>query len=90
MHKGFIPIKLKDYVKLHIENNPGTGEEEITAALRDALSAYKKGIRCQCGNPIWVIGSAITGYSCFTCITGEISPGEDYELDEALRLDRDD
>ncbi len=28
-------------------------------------------IKCNCGNPIWVIGSAITGNACFSCITGE-------------------
>ncbi len=44
MQKEFVPIKLKDYVKLHIESNPGTSKEEITAALRDVLSACKKGI----------------------------------------------
>jgi hypothetical protein len=31
-----------------------------------------------------VIGSASVGNSCFTCITGESSPDNDYEIDGAL------
>jgi hypothetical protein len=30
-----------------------------------------------------VIGSAETGHACFTCITGEADPSEDYEIAEA-------
>jgi len=52
--------------------------------LEDTLRAYKQGARCDCGNPIWVIGSAFSGFDgCFTCITGEACPEDDYEIDEA-------
>ena len=39
---------------------------------------------CECGEPIWVIGSAVAGHACFTCITGEATPSGDYEIDEVL------
>ncbi len=83
MKAGFTPIKFDDYVERHLESNPGCSRKEITDGLKDALSAYKKGVRCDCGEPIWVIGSAVIGYSCFACITGEAKPDDDYEIDEA-------
>ncbi len=81
MKTGFTPIKFDDYVERHLESNPGCSRKEITDRLKDTLSAYKKGASCDCGEPIWVVGSAVMGYSCFTCITGETKP--DYEIDEA-------
>ncbi len=84
MIPGFIPISLDEYVKLHLKNNPGTSQAEVTDSLEGALRAYKQGARCNCGNPIWVIGSAFSGFDgCFTCITGEAYPEDDYEIDEA-------
>jgi hypothetical protein len=84
MKQGFVPIKLEEYVKLYLKNNRGESAGEVTANLLDALRAHKSGTRCECGNPIWVVGSAVAGYACFTCITGEAYPDEDYEIDEAL------
>jgi hypothetical protein len=55
--------------------------------LNDALQAFKNGKKCHCGNDIWVIGSASVGYSCFTCITGEGYPTDDYEIDSAIIKD---
>ena len=85
MKTGFTAIKFDDYVERHLEGNPDWSRKEITDGLKDALNAYKKGVRCDCGNPIWVIGSAVMGYSCFTCITGEAKPDDDYEIDEACK-----
>jgi len=79
---GFTPISLPEYVKLHLHNNPGTKRSELIARLRQGLDARRKGTLCQCGNPIWVIGSAEMGLSCFTCITGEPEPDHDYELED--------
>ncbi|MBC8506911.1 MAG: hypothetical protein H8D34_18760 [Chloroflexi bacterium] len=78
-------MSLDEYVKLHLKNNPGTSQAaEVTEVLEDTLRAYKQGARCNCGNPIWVIGSAFSGFDgCFTCITGEAYPEDDYEIDEA-------
>jgi len=85
MKTGFTPISLAEYVKLHLKSNPGASREEIVEQLTDALQAYKVGVRCSnCGNPIWVIGSAFSGFDgCFTCITGEADPEDDYEIEEA-------
>ncbi len=79
----FNPITIDRYVALHVEANPGDKPAEIRAALADALAAFKRGERCECGEPLWVIGSASSGHACFTCITGEAVPDEDYEIDEA-------
>jgi hypothetical protein len=80
---GFLPIRLDHYVRLSLKSNPGTKEAEVTARLRSALQDYKEGARCHCGSPIWVIGSAEAGNTCFTCCTGESDPSHDYELIEA-------
>jgi len=87
MKRGFIPISIKEYVNLHLKHNKDQDHKELTEALDDALSAYKHDVRCACGNPIWVIGSALSGYACFTCITGEAYPEDDYEIDEACDSD---
>jgi len=85
---GFLPIKLSDYVRKHLKANPREKEREVTARLRRALADYKAGARCHCGEAIWVIGSAVVGNACFTCITGEAYPSEDYEIAEACHKPR--
>src|ERR1019366_9511439 len=80
---SFVPIKLGDYVRLFPKSNRGRERERVSARLRKALEAYQAGERCDCGEPIWVVGSAEAGHSCFTCITGEADPSEDYEIAEA-------
>lgn len=82
---GFIAISMKDYVKMHVKSNPGVSKKEIRSQLEAALSYYKKGYKCSCGEDIWVIGSAVVGNSCFTCITGESHPTDDYEIDSAIK-----
>lgn len=81
----FKPIGIPDYVRLHLKSNPGDNVADVTAHLESALKRYRAGARCQCGEPIWVIGSAVAGNACFTCITGEADPSDDYELAEAMR-----
>jgi hypothetical protein len=80
---GFVPINLHHYVRLHLKSNGGETASRLTAQLQAALKAYKAGVRCHCGSPIWVIGSAVAGNACFTCITGEAYPSSDYEITEA-------
>ena len=80
---AFVPIRIREYVRLHLKSNPDENAAEVTARLRSALEAYRAGHRCYCGAPIWVIGSAEAGLMCFTCITGESDPSEDYEIAEA-------
>jgi len=80
---AFVPIALGEYVDLFLKSNPGSSRSEVTLRLETALAAFKAGRRCWCGAPIWVIGSAEAGDACFTCITGESAPQDDYELAEA-------
>lgn len=81
MTTGFTPIRLEDYVALHLRANPGVQRADLVKRLHYAIAASNRGERCRCGEPIWIIGSAETGFSCFTCITGESYPDEDYEID---------
>ena len=83
MNTGFTPVRLEDYVKLHLRANPGVDRADLVQRLESAIAAAKQGARCRCGAPIWIIGSAEAGLSCFTCITGEAQPHEDYEIDIA-------
>lgn len=53
--------------------------------LNSALEDFNNGVKCSCGNDIWLIGSASVGNSCFTCITGESQPNSDYEIDLAVK-----
>ena len=82
---GFTPISIDDYAKRHAGSKPGDKLDEIRSWLQRALRDHKAGVKCQCGNPIWVIGSAFAGNSCFTCITGEHGPDSDFEIDEAMK-----
>jgi len=82
---GFVPISIPDFVRLHCERYPKE-KVEIETQLRRALAAARAGERCSCGNPIWVIGSAVVGHACFTCITGEANPDQDYEITEAMKF----
>jgi len=80
----FVPISIDKYVSMHLKNNPTEDEKDLRKRLHEALTSFKKGIKCSCGNDIWVIGSAYTGNRCFTCITGESFPSDDFEIDSAI------
>ena len=82
---GFVPITIDKYVAMHLANNPSEKEVDLRKNLNSAINAYNKGIKCSCGNDIWVIGSASVGNSCFTCITGESYPTDDYEIDTVIK-----
>jgi hypothetical protein len=81
---GFVPITIDQYIAMHLKNNPSENELELRKNLNAALNAFKKGTKCLCGNDIWVIGSASVGNSCYTCITGDSFPIDDYEIDLAI------
>ena len=75
---------MNEYIEKHLKNNRGTTRTEIEDGLKSALQDHKAGVKCACGNSIWVIGSALAGNACFTCITGEAHPDSDFEIDEAI------
>jgi hypothetical protein len=81
---GFVPIGVEAYAKMHVKRNPDENLDKFRARLRGCVADALAGARCHCGEPIWVIGSTVVGHSCFTCITGETDPSEEYEIDEVL------
>jgi hypothetical protein len=81
----FAPISIDKYIRIHLKDNPSENEKDLRMRLESALNDYKNGIKCSCGQDIWVIGSASVGNSCFTCITGESQPDSDYEIDSAIK-----
>ena len=80
---GFVPIGVRKYVKLHVKAN-AENPTDLLVRLRACVSDALAGARCRCGAPVWVVGSVSAGYGCFTCITGEAFPSDDYEIDEVL------
>lgn len=82
---GFKKISIDNYIELHLKNNPTLDKADLERRLLSALEDHKNGVTCSCGNDIWVIGSALVGNSCFTCITGESSPTDDYEIEHAIK-----
>ena len=82
---GFKKISIEKYMELHLKSNPSENKNDLEKKLKSALKDYKNGVKCSCGNDIWVIGSAAVGNNCFTCITGESEPTEDYEIDSAIK-----
>ena len=81
MKQGFAPISIPRYVEIHLQNNPDVERRDLLARLERARDAHLRGVRCRCGEEIWIIGSAEMGLSCFTCITGDAVPDGDYEID---------
>jgi hypothetical protein len=82
---GFKKISINNYVELRLKSNPSENKTDLEKRLNSALEDYLNGVKCSCGNDIWVIGSAAAGNSCFTCITGESMPTDDYEIDSAIK-----
>ena len=81
---SFVPIAIDTYVQLHGRANPDENPKDLLTRLRSCVSDALAGARCSCGAPIWVVGSVSAGYACFTCITGEALPADDYEIDQVL------
>lgn len=83
----FVPIAIDAFVNLHVKTNPDEDPDDLKFRLTQALTDRQAGGTCDCGEPIWVIGSAVARYACFTCITGEAVPDDDYEIAGAFRGD---
>ena len=80
----FTPISIDSYIQKHLKNNPGENEADLRERLNTALSDFRDGVKCSCGNDIWVVGSASVGNSCYTCITGNSYPSDDYEIESVI------
>lgn len=81
----FTPISIDEYVKMYLVNNPTHKEVDLRNDLNFAINAYQKGVKCSCGNDVWVIGSAALGMGCFTCITGKNYPTDEHEIDTVIK-----
>ena len=81
MKKGFHKISINEFVARTIKGNSTLKAGELRSALQEFKKRKMKGELCDCGNPIWIVGSAITGKACFTCITGESDCSDDYEIE---------
>lgn len=81
---AFIPISVENYIKMYLLNNPKDDSKEVKAQIEQAIADFNAGKKCTCGEDIWVVGSASVGNMCFTCITGDDFPTDDYEIDSVL------
>ncbi len=88
VERGFHPITVEKFIQQTVARNPDETPAELRKSLRACIQRALAGARCDCGEPIWVIGSVFVGHGCFTCITGEADPSEDYEIDEVLAARR--
>ena len=76
----FTKISVDNFIEKYKMNNP---KEDLTKLKKNILyfkQLKKDGVKCYCGNSLWVIGSAISGKGCFTCITGETDFSNDYDI----------
>jgi len=80
---NFTPVSVEKFVRQYMQKNEDASADTIRVAVHDALAAKRQGVRCACGNPLWVAGSAVAGYGCFTCISGSAEPDGDPEIVEA-------
>ncbi|HKJ81913.1 MAG TPA: hypothetical protein VJ954_07810 [Ignavibacteriaceae bacterium] len=78
------PISIDRYIKIHLKKNPGDNYKTLKMRIECALDYYKSGLKCPCGNDIWIVGSITAPFGCFSCITGKDHPRGDYEIDTAL------
>ena len=74
-------ISIDRYIKEHKKHNPDVDAIELRKDLIYFKQLSTKGIKCSCGNDLWVIGSAISGKGCFTCITMETDCSEDFDIE---------
>ena len=78
---NFVKISMDNFIEKHKTSNPQT---DITKLRKDLLHFRQlkiNDVECNCGNPIWIIGSAISGKGCFTCITGDSDSSKDVEIE---------
>lgn len=78
-----VTISIEKFADLTVENNKDINRKDLIKSLKATLKDKNNGAKCcQCGNPIWAAGSAITGMNmCFSCTTLEADDSEDYEIE---------
>ncbi len=83
MKPDFELISIDKFVTHKIKKNPDLKAVQLKKDLEEFKLRKAQGELCDCGNPIWIIGSALVGKGCFTCITGESDCSNDYEIGNA-------
>ena len=76
----FNKISIDGFLDQFKKNNKNTDLSSLKKDLLYFKGLNEKEAQCSCGNAIWIIGSAIVGKGCFTCITGEADTSNDYEI----------
>lgn len=77
----FIPISIDSFIEQQKINDPKIDVVQLKKDLIHFRKLKADGIKCRCGNDLWVIGSAYSGKGCFKCITMETDCSEDYEIE---------
>jgi len=82
------PISIEKFTERFVRENKGEDKQQVIINLKNALNRKENGATCiVCNQPIWAIGSAITGTDmCFSCTTGESDSSEDYEIDKVCHI----
>jgi hypothetical protein len=80
MIQNFQEISVEKFLERTKESNPDIDTNELRMSIEEFKKRKAIGELCNCGNPIWIAGSALAGKGCFTCITGESECSEDYEI----------
>ena len=78
---NFKYISIDKFVTKTIDKNSDLNAQELTKSLGQFKARKLKGELCDCGNEIWILGSAFSGKGCFSCITGETDCSVDYEIE---------
>lgn len=78
---NFNYLSIDEYVKTTIDQDSNLNTQELVKSLEQFKARKLKGELCDCGNEIWIVGSAISGKGCFSCITGETDSSGDYEVE---------
>ncbi len=77
----FVPISIDNFIEKQRINDPKTDVVQLKKDLIHFRKLKTDGVKCSCGNDLWVIGSAYSVKGCFTCITMETDCSEDYEIE---------
>jgi hypothetical protein len=77
----FHKVSIERFVEMHVKANPGADYNQLREDLIHFQQLKTEGMKCACGNAIWIIGSAFSGAGCFTCITNETDCSDDFEVE---------
>ncbi|QOR64600.1 hypothetical protein IM538_12020 [Cytobacillus suaedae] len=77
-----IPISIDELLERMSKENSALNKQDMKNRILFFAERKKKGVRCLCGQSIWAIGSALSGFDmCFQCLMGEEDNTQDFELD---------